>query len=293
MNFPQSIRIFHYRPAAWLRIAGPDAETFLQGQFSNDILLSKRDGGVYGLWLDHKGKVLADGFLVADSGGGFRVGSYFSGADGIRRRLEEHIIADDVTVEDFTGEHVGVALVGEGSGAWLASEKRAGWTFRGRRASVENWEWVHPASEAAEAAARLSGFREGSAEELERIRIASGIPAVPADIGPRDLPQEGGLEAAAVSYSKGCYIGQEVMARLKSRGRARRLLVRVGGRGPVPILPAELWRDGRKAGELRSAIAASAPDAFAGMAMLSVASLQDGPPFSIPSAPSTEVGVSA
>ena len=88
---------------------------------------------------------------------------------------------------------------------------------------------------------------------MERDRIAAGIPAVPQDVGPGDLPNEGGLEDAAISTTKGCYLGQEIMARLKTRGRLRRRLTRVRGTGSVPALPAVLWQAGRKAGELRSA----------------------------------------
>jgi hypothetical protein len=91
---------------------------------------------------------------------------------------------------------------------------------------------------------------------------------VPADIGPADLPNEGGLDAQAISYSKGCYLGQEVMARVRATGRVRRTLVRVRGSGLLPALPAGLWRGDRREGELRSAAALG--DGFVGLALLSV-----------------------
>jgi folate-binding protein YgfZ len=111
------------------------------------------------------------------------------------------------------------------------------------------------------------------------MRISSGIPSVPADIGPSDLPNEGGLDRDAISYSKGCYLGQEVMARIKSLGRVRRTLVRVRGAGEAPALPAALWRGDRREGEIRSAI--PGPGGFEGIALVSVAGAASGAPLSL------------
>ena len=102
----------------------------------------------------------------------------------------------------------------------------------------------------------------------------AGIPSVPGDIGPADLPNEGGLEADAISYSKGCYLGQEVMARIKSLGRVRRTLVRVTGTVAPPAVPAGLWQGERREGELRSA--APTPGGFDGLALVSVTSAAAG-----------------
>jgi tRNA-modifying protein YgfZ len=104
---------------------------------------------------------------------------------------------------------------------------------------------------------------------MERRRIAAGIPAVSVDVGPSDLPNEAGLEADAISFTKGCYLGQEVMARLKSMGQVRRRLLRVRGeRGDFPALPAALYLGARQVGELRSAVWVD--EDFIGLAMLSL-----------------------
>src|SRR3954467_1839593 len=105
---------------------------------------------------------------------------------------------------------------------------------------------------------------------MSRRRIAAGIAAVPADVGPGELPNEGGLDATAISYTKGCYLGQEVMARLKSMGQVRRRLLRVrAGATAVPTLPAPLFSGDRRAGELRSAVV-DADGSVIGLAMLSL-----------------------
>src|SRR5690606_4378085 len=101
-------------------------------------------------------------------------------------------------------------LDGERSAAIAAA---GGLVFRGRRSIEENWEVVYPIApgESDIAGVVTNGLRALDAEEMERTRIGAGIPAVPRDIGMGELPNEGGLEATAISYTKGCYLGQEVM----------------------------------------------------------------------------------
>jgi folate-binding protein YgfZ len=270
----QHVTFHGWRPAAWLRISGEDAGNFLQGQFTNDLrTLQAGDGAaVYGLWLNQKGRVLADGFVLAAGDGAFWVGSYFSPAEVIRARLEDYIIADDVTVEDATANWEAVTVFA-GAGDGFAAEAGANFLrFAGRRAESPCTEWIFPSSDGARVRARLEGGRELDRVEMERMRIGAGLPAVPGDIGPADLPNEGGLELSAISYTKGCYLGQEVMARLKSLGQVRRRLLRVRGPGAVPARLAALYQGGQKVGEMRTAAAENG--GFSGFAMVTLLNLR-------------------
>ena len=261
-------------------MGGPDAPTFLQGQFTNDLSKMSRGSSVYGLWLDRRGKVIGDSHVIlAPHGGDYWIVSTCSRGAAIAEHLNDHIIADEVEVFDETPGWGGLALLGDGAGAWLSSQPRAGFVFPGRRDSGENWEWIHPAAQSGAAAEAVLGARIATAEEMERLRILAAIPSVPADIGPSDLPNEGGLEDCAISYSKGCYIGQEVMARVKSLGRVRRKLVLVSGAGVPPALLSGLFQGERREGELRSA--APSRGGFVGLALISVASAAAGGPFSL------------
>lgn len=138
-----------------------------------------------------------------------------------------------------------------------------------------------PADQAESWRARLvsADGEEQSMEVAERERILAGVASVPVDIGPEDLPNEGGLDLTAISYTKGCYLGQEVMARLKNLGQVRRKLHRVRGRGAVPAPRAPLHQGGRRVGELRSV----APEAggFVGFALLSLVNLDPRAPLSL------------
>lgn len=259
-----STAIFRWRPACWLRVSGDDAASFLQGQFTNDLRALPGAGAVYGLWLTLKGKVLADSFVLRGAGQNeFWIGSYFSPAAVIRERLESHVIADDVSIEDETAAWTGVSVFGPAAAGEAMGAGAEGFRFRGRRERAENVEWVYRVGASAPAG------QEITADEVERRRIAAGIPAVPQDVGPADLPNEAGLEAEAISYTKGCYLGQEVMARLKSMGQVRRRLVRVAGAGEPPVVrPAAVFAGARQCGEVRSAVGDGA-GGWIGLAMVS------------------------
>jgi len=266
-----SSRAFWWRPACWLRVDGADAGPFLQGQFTNDLRALERETSVYGLWLNVKGRVLADSFVLRAPGEhAFWIGSYFSPATTILERLESHIIADDVTLADATADWAAVSVLSNGCEVLPADLAGVGFCFRGRRLAGGNTEWVFPVAAEAAVRERLEGAAEVDAEEIARHRIGAGIPAVPVDIGPGDLPNEGGLEAEAISYSKGCYLGQEVMARLKSLGRVRRGLRRLRGTGDdLPELPAPVFAGERQVGEIRSVVREAA-GGFIGLAMVSL-----------------------
>jgi folate-binding protein YgfZ len=268
MNSSPALHFFPYRPAAWLRVSGADAASYLQGQFTQDLRKIQAERSAYGLWLNQKGKILADSFVLAGAAADtFWVGSYFCPGASLRLRLEEYIVADEVEVSDETDHWSGLAVVGPGAQAWVAGLMALGCLgFPGRRAATEAWECLWPAAAAEEMNRRLAPLLLEGADALERWRITAGIPAVPQDAGPTDLPPEAGLEGAAISYGKGCYTGQEVIARLKTRGRVRRRLRRVRGAGAPPVLPAALWSGEKKVGDLRSA--AAAPGEFLGLAMV-------------------------
>lgn len=265
-----------FRPTACLHVTGEDALTFLQGQFTQELRSTATTPVAYGLWLNQKGKVLADSFILREAIDNVWIISFSSSAQVICERLEAYVIADDVVIEDVTTEWSGVTAGGATADSWLVREAgdapaageffkvaEGGWVFRGRRGDEPSFEWVRPAD-----APLPTGLATVSPESLERLRISAGIPRVPQDIGIGDLPNEGGLDETGISYTKGCYLGQEVMARLKAMGTVRRRLVRVRGYGRgVPAVPCALLQGEKRVGELRSAVADGA-GGFIGLAMI-------------------------
>ena len=263
---------FHIgKPSAWIEVTGEDSFSFLQGQFTNDL---RGETGicVYGLWLNRKGKVLADSLVWRAGEEQWFLLSTHSPAAVILERLESYIIADDVELTDRTGEAVLLSLWGaevadtlERAGYPRAETGRVGRAegmavFPGRRFRAGSFEVVfHGGEESIQAADEMKkilselGAEPVDQKEMESVRIRSLIPAVPIDIGPDDLPQEGGLEEEALSYQKGCYLGQEVMARLRAMGQARRALVPVRVEGEQePSFGAPIHLGEKTVGHLRS-----------------------------------------
>jgi folate-binding protein YgfZ len=264
-----------------VRVTGSDGSSFLQGQFTND-LQQPNVNLTYGLWLNQKGRVVADSHVLRLATGDSLLVSADTPAAVITQRLEQYIIADDVLVTDEAARFGGLTAWGPENGAlmksvfgavpergrYLSSASLCG--FVGCWKGGANFEIIGPQPEIAELSNRLrqSAGREVGPEAMKLARVLTGTPAVPLDIGPGDLPPEGGLDLTAISYNKGCYLGQEIMARLKSMGQLRRRLCVLEGQGLPPPSGTAVFQGGKKAGEFRSV--ATRPDGFVAMAMLSL-----------------------
>lgn len=259
---------YEYEPSAHLLVTDEDAADFLQSQFSNELRPFEAGRCTYGLWLDVKGKVIADSAIYCEGDERFRIFSEFSPSAVIVQKLEQHIIADDVEIEALpTG--AALALIGRDVATLLESlgfsEPEAGACVsvdgvilsHGRRSQEPSFElWSDSAALIDELKARLVelGVELITADRMQLIRIAAGVPSVPSEIGPGDLPGEGALVGDAVSLTKGCYLGQEVVSRMHNLGRPQRALFRISGAGSAPICPIALYNEeSKKIGELRSA----------------------------------------
>ncbi len=219
---------------AVVRVTGEDAAAFLQGQCTADLRsVALTDA----LWLNRKGRVLAHTIISKEADGSFLLLCPHLTAEEIIAIVTANVIADDVVATDETpawGRYV----------VWGAAPAVAdAKLFPTRRFGVTAWDVLAPVG------AAMPG-EAGSREELEALRIRAGVPAVPADCGANEFPQECGLEAW-VSYTKGCYLGQEVMARIQSMGSLRRILRRVSG--PVVVGQELKTPEGKNAGVVRSA----------------------------------------
>lgn len=268
--------VLRSRPIAWLRVSGPDAASFLQGQCTQDLRPLRNGQTTESLWLNIKGRVLAESLVLRSATPGadhWWLWSAHTPGETLRTRLEDFIIADDVTVAAEETAWEQLTLAGPAAEAWLrealagqAPPAPGAWSplgdgllFAGRRGMPAIWEWLRPARVASAAGHPSPAPLEAPADlgelslvALHRARLAAGAPAIPGEFGPQDLPQEAGLESVAISFDKGCYLGQEVMARLHAMGRVRRRLLRVAGPGLAPAAPLEIRQNDKRVGELRS-----------------------------------------
>jgi folate-binding protein YgfZ len=221
-------------PTAVVRVTGEDAAAFLQGQCTADL---RKVALTDALWLNRKGRVLAHTIVAKETDGSFLLLCPHLTAEEIIAIVTANVIADDVVATDETSAWG--RWVAWGAAPAVADAK----LFPTLRFGVEAWDVLTPPG------AALPG-EAGSREELEAIRVRAGVPAVPADCGANEFPQECGLEAW-VSYTKGCYLGQEVMARIQSMGSLRRTLRRVSG--SVTVGQELKTPEGKTAGVVRSA----------------------------------------
>ncbi len=195
-----------------LRVAGPDAHSWLQGQITAD-LGRIADGPVYALILTPGGKIVSDAWIL-EAEGELRVLLPAEAAASAQERLERYLVMEDVTLEmsDAAVLHV------------LGPEPPpAGPAWPTRRLGEPGWDLVGSPRALADASA---GWEELDTAHWERARVEARIPRLGVDFGLDTLPQEAGL-LHAVSFDKGCYVGQEPVVMLRDRGKPPKRLVAV------------------------------------------------------------------
>ncbi|HXZ85171.1 MAG TPA: glycine cleavage T C-terminal barrel domain-containing protein [Myxococcota bacterium] len=230
-----------------VRATGADRVRFLNGMLTADVAKLAAGETAPALQLDRKGHVLAELVVLADPDAVLL--DVAPGCEGeLVKSLEKHVIADDVA---FASLSEGVRqLAVEGPDARAAVRAAGGATPEpGRFARAdfagapvlwlgegaltrEGLRAIAPRAVADELAARLALPALGEAE-AEVLRIDAAIPALGRDVTARNFPQEARLERA-VSFKKGCYVGQEIVARIASRGAVHRVLVKLRTDALVP-----------------------------------------------------------
>ncbi|MFT4900968.1 MAG: folate-binding protein YgfZ [Lentimonas sp.] len=259
---------YTYRTCAHLEVSDEDAADFLQSQFTNELRPFEPGTCSYGLWLDVKGKVIGDSRVLCEGAEQFRILSATTDGAVIQHKLQRHIIADDVEIE-LQDACLAYSLIGVGVVELLQQigyptpavgrycEHAGVLVYSGRRSIRPSFELVvldPSVADSLAASLTAAGVDWVDEARIQRERLEAGYPLIPTEIGSADLPGEGGLVADAVSLTKGCYLGQEVVARMHNLGRPQRGLFLVQGSGAIPALPTALHNADKKVvGELRSA----------------------------------------
>lgn len=274
--------IFALSDRGLVEVRGSDRVRWLDGMLTADVkrLAQRGEGaGCAALLLTHRGAIVAD-FHVACFGESLLLESSRDALALGRAALEKRIIADDVVLVDRSDEHAVLGLEGSrapeilaraagASGvpeadAWrelaIAGEEVvvAGFGWSGERAFVLRAakvarERVERALVEAADALAIELVR-GDAALLEVLRVEAGIPAFGAELDEDVLPPEARLERA-IAVNKGCYVGQEIVARLRSRGQVNHLLVGLRAEGSTALaVGSALSVAGRATGEITSAV---------------------------------------
>ncbi len=210
---------FDFSARAKFRVTGADRFRFLNGQITNDLRKASETNAVEACMLNAKGKLNAHAFLNA-LGESFLVDAEPDLRDALHARLERYVIADDVQIEDVTDEF----------SLFHALTDKAPPIEHNRIVSVRRfagpgWDiWSEPAQRDA-VRRQLSSifvFIDSDAEEM--MRIEQGLPRWRRELTEEIIPIEANLERRTIDYEKGCYIGQEVISRMKMSGQTNKRL---------------------------------------------------------------------
>jgi folate-binding protein YgfZ len=261
-----SAAIFPLTSRAFLRITGSDATRWLNGMVTNNIAALAPGEGNYNFLLNAQGRIQGDCTIYREPGDDpatYLLETDASRLETIQKHLEHFIIMDDVElVRPFDGQKPPFLLLGHKAPEIL--------TLMGypvldplRLARIETHGYpallLTPSPGNVpqfEIRTRMNydvvGVLEISAEAIEAFRILSAVPKFGVDIRDKDLPQET-AQTHALHFSKGCYLGQEIVERIHSRGQVHRIFTQFTLTGEMPLLPAPLESNGKPAGELTSA----------------------------------------
>ena len=269
----ESVGLLDKNYRAYLEFTGPDRVRYLNAILTNDIKGLRENHGTVSLFLNPQGHIQAEMETYAFGEKIFCVTHAM-----IRERLipamDKYIIMDDVTLNDRTEEYATLAV--EGPKAADVTLAVSGLVL-GTMAELESRETVVgniPCRVSKRSPGRIAGSeflvaREGAADlwrilaeavgsegggpvgyhALNTVRLEMGIPWFGYDFGDKQIPHEAGLQESHISYTKGCYTGQEIVERVRSRGQVNRVRVSLKFDSSVePALKAPLLAEGKEVG---------------------------------------------
>jgi folate-binding protein YgfZ len=260
---------------ARISLTGSDRVRWLNGMVTNNIRDLAAGHGVYAFLLSPQGRILGD-MVVYNLGESLMVETDRSQAEKIIAAFNHYIIMDDVEVTNISDQQTALGVAGPKSRAILnaagievpelqplqmitpkcncdcgCSECTV---VRGEDAQRESYEiWLAPQDVAKTWHALVAaGATPAGSEALEMERIATGVPLYGADIRERDLPQET-EQMRALNFNKGCYVGQEIVERIRSRGNVHRKFTGFLVEGAAAIATgAKIVSDEKEVGEVTS-----------------------------------------
>jgi aminomethyltransferase len=260
--------------AAWLDLSargriyatGADSARLLHAMTTNHVQQLRPGTGCYAFFLNAQGHILADVNLLRLEDR-FLLDTEPETRELVYRHLDKYIIADDVALEDASealaclaaeGPHAAAVLAAIGAAVPDADYVHAPWNGgtveRASSTGQPGFRIFIPVQAKAEWIERLesAGAVPATPDEARTVRLERGKPRYGEDIFDTTLPQETG-QTDAVHFAKGCYLGQEIVERIRSRGHVNRLLVKleIEGASPLPA-GAKIEAEGKESGEVTS-----------------------------------------
>jgi tRNA-modifying protein YgfZ len=214
-----------------IRLGGPDAEKLLQGVITNDMDLLAEQPAIFAALLTPQGKILAD-FFVSKAGDDFLLETATAQAAELVKRLTLYKLRAKVDIHDVTGEYA--VLAAWGKSLTTSGETQGMVSFPDPRLPALGLRALGEARFASDIAA-AANEADVSPDDYHAHRIALGVPEGGKDYAFGDtFPHDANFDLIhGVSFTKGCFIGQEVVSRIEHRGAARKRIVILKGDAPL------------------------------------------------------------
>jgi len=262
--------LYNLNSRAKVKLTGSDRVRWLNGMVTNNIRDLAVGHGIYGFLLNPQGRILGD-LYAYNRGDSLCLDTDQNQIAKVLEVFDHYIIMDDVEVENVSQQLTAIGISGPKSPGVLASAglkasdleplafRDLEWKgvpvtlVRGEREKRESYEmWLAPQHVAPLRDALIqNGATPTGDEAFEFYRVALGIPRYGVDIRERDLPQET-EQTRALNFSKGCYIGQEIVERIRSRGAVHRTFTGFIFEGNPPAVGSKIHVDGKEVGEITS-----------------------------------------
>ena len=246
---PEQGLLFDLSARAKFRVTGADRLRFLNGQVSNDVRKARANSVIRACVLNAKGKIDADVMIVAHDES-FLIDAEAAVREPLAARLERYIIADDVQIEDVSDEFALLHL----SGPAAPQIEQAIVTASANRFGVDGTDiWIACDQRDAVWQELSLQVRTCDDECAEVLRIERGIPRWGRELTNDIIPAEANLEASAIDFAKGCYIGQEVISRMKMSGQTNKRLCGLLPTGESSVAPGmRMMSEGKDVGWISS-----------------------------------------
>jgi tRNA-modifying protein YgfZ len=282
----ESAAVFDHSARGKIAVAGADRRAYLHAMLTNDILSLQAGGGCYAAYLTPQGRMIAD-MVVLELGDLVLVDLERAVTASVLAKLDQFVFSEDVKLGDLSDAFgklvvagpaaaaVVSAVIGPGADETALAAELGGWPpFHNVRAAFQGQMLLVAACESAGVAAFdlyierphlddlssalvASGATPADAADWETLRVEAGRPAFGVDMDGETIPLEAGIEPRAISFTKGCYPGQEVVIRVLHRGHgriARKLMGLVVSGTEVPTTGDALRSGDRDAGHVTSAV---------------------------------------
>jgi folate-binding protein YgfZ len=222
----ESVGLVERPDRALFEVSGGEAGDFLQGQVSNDVEALEPGQGCYATLLNHKGKIRAD-LRVLRAADGFLLDTEPIAHRVLEHMLDTYSLGRDVRFRDLSGEHAVLSLIGPEAPSRLdvAPPEEEYANVQGEHGLYVTTDLGVDVVCSGPAEVRSALAIEPLSEQtVECLRIESGRPRLGYDMDSNTIPEEAGLNDRAIDFEKGCYVGQETVARLHYKGKPNRHL---------------------------------------------------------------------